>query len=127
MPDSAVPRPTERDHPSMTPSLTEYGDVLPPESHLPPSCPPARGPVSQWAIDTLTATPGRCEPPPAAVDDPVTGDDSALALYLLYELHYRGLQGVDDGWEWRPELLAGRATLEERFLERLRDAVPMPE
>jgi hypothetical protein len=64
--------------------------------------------------------------PPAATDDPVTGDDSALALYLLYELHYRGLRGVDDGWEWQPELLAARADLERDFLARLRDAVPMP-
>jgi hypothetical protein len=56
----------------------------------------------------------------------VTGDDSALALYLLYELHYRGLEGVDDGWEWQPELLAARQRLEQVFLERLRDAVPMP-
>jgi hypothetical protein len=64
--------------------------------------------------------------PPAAIDDPVTGDDSALALYLLYELHYRGIDGVDDDWEWQPELLAARAVIEHRFLERLRDEVAMP-
>ena len=31
----------------------------------------------------------------------------ASALYLCYELHYRGLAGVDDDWEWEPSLLRG--------------------
>jgi hypothetical protein len=78
-------------------------------------------------LETLTGAPGRCSLPPAASDDPVTGDDSALALYLLYELHYRGLHDVDDGWEWQPELLAARQRLEHDFLERLQCAVPMPD
>jgi hypothetical protein len=111
----------------MTTNLSGYGDVLPPESHLAPACPPARGPLSNWVITTLRRPPGVCPPLPAAVDDPVIGDDSALALYLLYELHYRGLAGVDDGWEWQPDLLAARAKLEAAFLDRLRDAVPMPD
>jgi hypothetical protein len=61
------------------------------------------------------------------IDDPVTGDDAALALYLAYELHYRGLRGVDDGWEWQPELIAARARIEEAFLDELRANVPMPD
>jgi hypothetical protein len=48
-------------------------------------------------------------------DDPLGGEDLHLALYLLYELHYRGLPGVDDGWEWDPALLTLRAELEARF------------
>lgn len=64
---------------------------------------------------------------PAASDDPILGEDSALALYLMYELHYRGLAGVDDGWEWEPKLLLARQQLEAAFLARLHDEVPMPE
>lgn len=107
--------------------LHAYGDVLAPEAYGRAPLPEVRGPRSEWALATLTGTPGSCQQPPAASDDPVTGDDSALALYLLYELHYRGLQGVDDGWEWQPELLAARHVLEKDFLDRLRSAVPMPD
>jgi hypothetical protein len=57
----------------------------------------------------------------AAVDaaDP-WGDDLQLALYLLYELHYRGFDGVDDDREWDPELLRLRKRMEDRFLNSLR-------
>jgi hypothetical protein len=109
-----------------TSGLSAYGEVLAPESHRAPSCPPARGPLSEWVIETLAGAPGACTLPPAGDDDPVVGDDSALALYLLYELHYRGLAGVDDEWEWQPELLAARREIERRFLDRIRDEVPMP-
>jgi hypothetical protein len=110
-----------------TPDLRAYGDVLPPEAYAAAPLPQARGPLSEWALTTLARQPGPCLLPPTATDDPVSGDDSALALYLLYELHYRGLDGVDDGWEWQPELLAARQQLEHAFLARLQDAVPMPE
>ncbi|MEU9182051.1 hypothetical protein AB0C90_35555 [Streptomyces sp. NPDC048550] len=33
------------------------------------------------------------------------GEDLQLALYLLYELHYRGFDGVADEREWDPDLL----------------------
>lgn len=112
---------------SSPPSLLAYGDVLPAEAYTRAPLPDARGPLTDWALTTLKRAPGRCSMPPSGDDDPVTGDDSALALYLLYELHYRGLDGVDDGWEWQPELLAARQRLEQEFLGRLRDAVPMPE
>ena len=48
---------------------------------------------------------------PHATDD----EDFTIALYALYELHYRGYGGVDDRWEWEPSLLAIRAAMEERF------------
>ncbi|MFF3619396.1 iron-containing redox enzyme family protein [Streptomyces sp. NPDC002467] len=48
------------------------------------------------------------------------GEDLQLALYLLYELHYRGFDGVDEEREWDPDLLRLRRTLEERFLHALR-------
>jgi hypothetical protein len=109
-----------------TQKLTSYGDVQPPAAHRPPALPDPRGPVSEFVLDVLRRAPGGVPKPPAAADDPVTGEDSPLALYLLYELHYRGLAGVDDGWEWEPDLLAVRAGLEDAFVARLREAVPMP-
>ncbi|MFB6806952.1 iron-containing redox enzyme family protein [Streptomyces sp. NPDC056387] len=48
------------------------------------------------------------------------GEDLQLALYLLYELHYRGFDGVDDAREWDPDLLRLRRAMEVRFLEALR-------
>ncbi|MEB3963924.1 iron-containing redox enzyme family protein [Streptomyces kunmingensis] len=53
------------------------------------------------------------------------GRDLQLALYVLYELHYQGFQGVDGEWEWDPHLLTLRRALERRFLTALRaDAAP---
>ncbi|AZM49639.1 hypothetical protein DMB38_31135 [Streptomyces sp. WAC 06738] len=54
------------------------------------------------------------------------GDDLQLALYLCYELHYRGFAGVDDEMEWDAALLAFRRTLEDRFLTALREDAPLP-
>jgi len=48
--------------------------------------------------------------------DPLGHEDLQLALHLCYGLHYDGFDGVDDGWEWEPSLLALRAKLEQRFL-----------
>ena len=47
--------------------------------------------------------------------DPLHDEDLELALYCCYELHYRGLPGVDEDWEWEPSLLALRRDLEARF------------
>jgi hypothetical protein len=44
-----------------------------------------------------------------------------LALYLCYEMHYRGLADVE--WEWDPGLLKFRTELERVFESRLRDEV----
>jgi hypothetical protein len=55
--------------------------------------------------------------------DPLADEDLQLALYCCYELHYRGLPGVDEAWEWEPSLLALRGALEARFETALRDAV----
>jgi hypothetical protein len=107
-------------------TMTQYGDVLPPAGHEPPPLPEPRGPLTEWLLATLRATPEAWTDPPALADDPVIGDDAALALYLLYELHYRGLATVDDLWEWQPDLLLARQRLESAFLSRLRDEVPMP-
>jgi hypothetical protein len=63
---------------------------------------------------------------PASREDPLLDEDLQLSLYVLYELHYRGFAGVDDGWEWHPSLLALRAVLEQRFLEGVQWRAPHP-
>ena len=57
------------------------------------------------------------------VTDPLADDDLHLTLYLLYELHYRGLDGVDERWEWDPALLELRARLESVFEDGLARAL----
>ena len=60
------------------------------------------------------------------VADPLGDEDLHLALYLCYELHYRGLPGVDDAWEWEPSLLALRRSLENGFETALREVLGDP-
>src|SRR3712207_1077703 len=84
----------------------------------------ARGPLSATLLDALRGEPGTLPPMPAPdVAVPLCDDDLHLALYLCYELHYRGLPGVDDRWEWDPGLLAFRAGLEDVFERALIRAV----
>jgi hypothetical protein len=59
--------------------------------------------------------------------DPLTDDDLHLALYLCYELHYRGLPGVDERWEWEPSLLALRRAWETEFEHALTAAIGPPQ
>lgn len=87
--------------------------------HLGPELPPARGPVSAAVREYLRDT----GPLPRAEDADAAaayGDDLQLALYLCYELHYRGFAGVPPEREWDPGLLGVRAALERRFLAALR-------
>jgi hypothetical protein len=62
----------------------------------------------------------------AAGADPIVDDDIQLTLWTLYALHYRGFEGVDDTWEWDPDLLRLRRVLEDAFERALREAVPVP-
>lgn len=82
--------------------------------------PRPRGPVSAWLSETLARPERPAVAAPTPGDDPVHGEDSALALYVLYELHYRGFAGVAEEWEWDPSLLSLRAVLEQRFADTLR-------
>jgi hypothetical protein len=52
----------------------------------------------------------------------LTDEDLQLSLLVLYELHYRGIEGVDDAWEWNPALLSARSRLEVDFETALRAA-----
>jgi hypothetical protein len=64
---------------------------------------------------------------PSRSVDALADEDLQLALYLCYELHYRGLPSVDERWEWNPSLLQLRAVLEEQFEQALKEAVPFVE
>lgn len=87
--------------------------------HDEPRLPASRGPVSSAVLDHLRGT-GPLPPDEDIAAAPVYGDDLQLALYLCYELHYRGFAEVDPDLEWDPGLLRARAALERRFLTALR-------
>jgi hypothetical protein len=80
-----------------------------------PALPAPRGPVSEQLLAALRRPPHALSLPPAGEDE-----DAQLALYVCYELHYRGFDGVDERWEWEPSLLAARAALEAPFEAALR-------
>ncbi|MCA2218804.1 iron-containing redox enzyme family protein [Jidongwangia harbinensis] len=65
-------------------------------------------------LGDLLATPG---PDPTAL---LADEDLQLTLFLLYELAYRGWDGVDDGWEWHPDLIRLRGVAEDRLETALR-------
>ncbi|PZT71382.1 iron-containing redox enzyme family protein [Streptomyces sp. SW4] len=89
-----------------------------------PQLPPARGPLSAAVGGHLRGA-GPLPAPEDVAAAPAYGDDLQLALYLCYELHYRGFAGVLPELEWDPALLATRAALEDRFLSALRADVPV--
>ncbi|MEV6500835.1 iron-containing redox enzyme family protein [Streptomyces prunicolor] len=86
-----------------------------------PSLPSARGRISAAIIEYLRNT-GPLPNDGAISRAAPLGDDLQLALYICYELHYRGFADVHADREWDPDLLRVRAALEQPFLDTLRDA-----
>jgi hypothetical protein len=88
--------------------------------------PPARGPWtdSLYALLTSGAAPAATTPLPPSPAGRLTDDDLQLALYLCYELHYAGLEGIDDRLEWSPRVLAFRSALEAELEQAIRALVP---
>jgi hypothetical protein len=90
-----------------------------------PTLPTPCGPISEAVVRALTAPPGRRPLPRASavrgVPDPLTDRDFQLALWILYEMHYRGFDVVDPFLEWDPLLLAARRSLEMVFERALRE------
>ncbi|MET1089664.1 MAG: iron-containing redox enzyme family protein [Arthrobacter sp.] len=97
--------------------------------------PDPRGPISSTLFDALKQAPGSDEgaaaveelhllvtPHVAASADIIGDDDVQMALFCLYELHYSGLDGVSDEWEWEPALLQVRRMIERPFEAALRTA-----
>jgi heme oxygenase-like protein len=97
-----------------------------PSTSVEPKLPLAVGPLSSAIIDTLQrvrpALHGRPIDVPLCEADPY-GLDLQLALYVCYELHYRGFAGVNPRWEWSPALLHVRGRLEDAFLSAVRHDV----
>ncbi|HVW44491.1 MAG TPA: iron-containing redox enzyme family protein [Amycolatopsis sp.] len=83
--------------------------------------PAPRGPVSHALLTALKT--GTDLPEPPEITGPLD-EDLQLALHTCYELHYQGLQGVDEDWEWNPDLLRLRAAMEHAFLTELRAGTP---
>lgn len=95
--------------------------------------PGQRGPISAAVTEILTGQPAESGEALKALqalvpaqltkaEDIIEDDDLQLALFCLYELHYGGLDGVDDSWEWNPGLIAVRQLLEQPFEQELRAA-----
>ena len=83
--------------------------------------PTPRGPLSELVVRSLaTGSPVAATGNPGPVGDPLSDEDLHLALWVLYELHYRGFDGVDAAREWDPDLLAVRRSLETVFEEAVR-------
>jgi hypothetical protein len=85
--------------------------------------PAPRGPVSGRLVEALRQPAGSVLPTVV----PESSEDLQITLFVLYELHYRGFDGVDERWEWDPDLLRLRAAAEERFEREARAVVgPVP-
>jgi hypothetical protein len=101
--------------------------------------PTARGNVSALLLQILAEEPAEARMKDlhdavgnalARSGDIFFDDDLQLALFCLYELHYTGIDGAGDGWEWNPGLISVRRLIEAAFEERLRADVslgPAPE
>ncbi len=97
-----------------------------PSTAVDPTLPEAVGPLSATVLDILRS--GRPALHARPIDVPVCetdpyGLDLQLTLYVCYELHYRGFDGVNPRWEWNPALLHLRGRLEEIFGSAVRDDV----
>ena len=95
---------------------------------LPPPLPEPRGELSELVLTTLAHRPHEVRVAVPEHGDVLAGDDDFhLALYTLYELHYRSFEGVHGSWEWDSSLLRLTADLERRFEASLREAIPPEE
>jgi hypothetical protein len=81
--------------------------------------PTPRGPLTEALLAHLL---GAGDAPRAALNgaDPRLDDDLQLALFLCYELHYSGIAGVPDDFEWSATILRFREVLEAAFENALR-------
>jgi hypothetical protein len=94
-----------------------------------PVVPSPRGEVSEALLSALVEPVDQLPPGlrVSAPADALTDEDLQLALYVMYELHYRGFDGVDEGWEWEPSLLSLRREIEVVFLRALFALTGAPE
>lgn len=88
--------------------------------------PVPRGPVSRAVHaalrdDTPLDVAGLVARVETAPGDVLLDDDLQLALWSCYALHYGGFDGVDEAFEWDPDLLRVRRATEVRLEQRLRE------
>lgn len=91
--------------------------------------PRPRGPVSAALTTALRHQRPRAldmPTPHPAVRDLAHDEDIQLALWVCYELAYRGFEDVDEDWEWDPSLIQFRTHLERQWLAALRQLTPPP-
>lgn len=81
--------------------------------------PRERGPLCAWVAARLRGSRAG-EPSSPSAEAVVEDADAQLALWMLYELHYQGFDGVPASLEWDPELIGLRVRIEEVFEARLR-------
>lgn len=110
--------------------MTSHSDEV--LTQHPMRLPEPRGPLGLALRSVLAGETPAGELVPAAISairsavDIVRDDDVQCALFMMYELHYGGIEGIDDGWEWDPDMLGARRLLEEAFEGYLRSVVPLP-
>ena len=93
--------------------------------------PAARGPMTEMLFAELSRPPhelpGALQPLcSAGRSSALYDEDLQLLLFVCYELHYRGVIGVDDRWEWQPSLLGLRQIAEARFERDLEALIERP-
>jgi hypothetical protein len=84
--------------------------------HLPTPC----GPLSARVIESLSGQGASTTPLDVGGDSVLTDRDAQLALWTVYELSYRGFEGVDPRREWDVELITLRLAVEGRLEAELR-------
>jgi hypothetical protein len=87
--------------------------------------PKPRGALSDALFEAMRTRPSSWDDVLSA--EPDHDDDAQIALWALYELHYRGFDDVDDDLEWQPELLEVRCGLEQAFEAQLRQGYVEPD
>jgi hypothetical protein len=85
--------------------------------------PRPRGVLSERVLNALCSGRVDSDLPTLRADH---ADDAQLALWVLYELHYRGFDDVSDDLEWHPTLLRVRHRLEKEFENELRSRYESP-
>ena len=85
--------------------------------------PAPRGPISSTLIAHLSGSSHRLDPGAEIEGDPLLSEDLHLALFVCFELHYRGFDVVDDLREWDPTVIRYRNGLVEAFEKALEGKV----
>jgi hypothetical protein len=84
--------------------------------HLPAPC----GALSARVIESLSGQGASATPLVVGGGSVLADRDAQLALWTVYELSYRGFDGVDPRREWDVELIELRLAVESRFEAELR-------